>query len=1046
MKKLNSSHWATLIKVSSEKTFRIIKLAILLFMVTVLNVFGSNTFNTNLNLDKETDPAVVMQQNRITGTVTDVNGNPMPGVNIQVEGTTIGSISDVNGKYSIEVQNANNVLIFSFIGYVAQKVTVGNRTVIDISLTEELKALDEVIVVGYGTQKKMNVTGSVSAVNSEALEMRNVTKGSLALVGAMSGIAVRQLSGNPGKNSAEIRIRGLGTFSGAGSSPLILVDGIESSIDNVNPNDIKSVSVLKDAASASIYGSRAANGVILVETKKGIAGAPKFQYYSFVGKQKPTMIPEMVNSWEYAELYNEALTNMGKAKRYTDEDIAKYKSGSDPNYPNFDHMKYLWGTGSGIETKHGLTMSGGNQGTQYMFSAGYYDQKGLVQENFGKRYDLRLNINTKLKNNVSLNVSLSGNKYNGEEPSSLYGGGLGQIVRGALRLTNRIAGFTPDGYYGRNETLHPEADLASKSFVGDGSYYMLSNTELVWDITKNIKISGKLGYTYSNSESKTFRATFAITPSYAITRNSLSQSWATGDALTLQSLAEYDNTFGDHYIHVLAGYSQQSFGSKSLGAYRDDFPNDELYEISVGSTTRATNSGSQSRNSLLSYFGRVNYSFREKYLLEGNIRYDGSSRFPEGKRFGMFPSVSAGWRLSKESFFEDAVPWVSDLKIRGSWGELGNQSIGNYPYQNLLSLGQNYPFGSAMAAGAAVTTLANKNIAWETTRMTDFGFDLSVLKGKLSLTTDYYVKTTFDILYNISASGMLGASPSAENAGTVENRGWDFDLTHRNTIGDFSYGLSANFSAVNNKVLKLANVKLDIAKGLFIGEPIGSTYGYVTDGVFVDAADVQSYPTQPFLSLATPGGIRYKDISGPDGVPDGIVNATYDRQVIGQPIPKSYYGLNLNADYKGFDLSLLFQGEGGRRAMVAIEHFFALDNDGNIQRWVLNERWTTQNPDRNAGYPALMIMSTDFYSQNPSDYWIKNATFLRLKNITLGYTIPSRFTSKLSLSNVRFYLSGENLFTLTKYYPGWDPEMTTGGGDRWYPLTILTVLGINVGF
>jgi TonB-linked SusC/RagA family outer membrane protein len=1028
-----------------EKTFRIIKISVLLFGMGFYNAFGVGTA-TEIGREKTKDLIDFTQQTKVTGTITDAAGAPMPGVNIQVEGTAIGSISDVNGKYSIQVQNANSVLSFSFIGYVPQKVTVGNRSVIDIVLTEEMTALNEVIVVGYGTQKKANITGSVAAVNTAELEKRSVIKGSLALVGAVSGVALRQLSGNPGNNAAEIRIRGLGTFSSAGSNPLILVDGIESSIDNVNPNDIKSVSVLKDAASASIYGSRAANGVILVETKKGVAGAPKFSYFSYVGKSKPTMIPEMVNSWEYAELYNEALANMGQQPRYTADDIAKFKSGTDPNYPNFNHMDYLWSTGKGIESKHGLTMSGGTQATQYMFSVGYYDQGGLVQENFGKRYDLRMSLNTKLKDNVKLDASLAGNIYNGEEPSSLYGGGLGSIVRGALRLTNRIPGFTSDGYYGRNETLHPEADLASKSFVGNGSTYIYSNTELTWDITKSFKVRGQLGYTYSTSESKTFIATFQITPTYGITRNSLNQSWGIGDALTMQAIGEWNKTFGGHVLHAMAGISQQRFKSKSLGAYRDDFPNNELYEISVGSTTRATNSGSASANSLRSYFGRINYSLNDKYLFEGNIRYDGSSRFPEDRRYGVFPSVSAGWRISKESFFRDNISFIDDLKLRGSWGELGNQSVGNYPYQDLLSLGQNYPWGAAVQAGAAVTTLANKNISWETTRMTDAGIDLSVLKSRLNFTADYYVKTTFDILYNISASTVLGASPSAENAGTVENRGWDFDLSYRSSTGDFSYGASANISFVQNEVKKLANVKFDIAKGLFVGEPIGSTYGFVTDGVFVNDAEAAAAPTQPFLAYANSGGIHYLDISGPNGVPDGVVNAAYDRRVIGMPRPTSYYGLTLDAAWKGLDFSVLFQGEGGRKANVTLEHFYAFDNDGNIQRWQMEERYYSGNPNKYAGYPELYITSTDFYSQNPSDYWLRNATFIRLKNMTLGYRLPARWVQKISLNSVRFYASGENLFTLTKFYKGWDPEMSVGGSSRWYPLTKLYVLGVNVEF
>lgn len=1032
------------------KIFRIIKISILLLALGFYYVPGADAA-ADPGRDIANDLSVLDQQLRITGTITDAAGVPMPGVNVQVEGTAIGSISDVNGKYSIQVQNANSVLVFSFIGYVSQKVTAGNRSVIDVTLAQELTALDEVVVVGYGTQKKANITGSVSAVTTDELEKRNVTKGSLALVGAVSGVALRQLSGNPGGDAAEIRIRGLGTFSSAGSNPLILVDGIESSIDNVNPNDIKSVSVLKDAASASIYGSRAANGVILVETKKGVSGAPKFTLFTFVGKTKPTMIPEMVNSWEYAELYNEALANMGQSARYTPSDIDKFKAGNDPNYPNFNHMDYLWSTGNGVETKHGITMSGGTTATRYMFSAGYYNQGGLVQENFGRRYDIRLNLDTQLKKNINLAVSLAGNKYNGEEPSGLYGGGLGSIVRGALRLTNRIPGFMPDAntgvmYYGRNETLHPEADLASKSFVGNGSAYLYSNTELTWDITKSFKLRGQMGYTYSNSESKTFIATFQISPTYGISRNSLNQSWGISDALTLQTIGEWNKTFGGHVLHALAGISQQRFISKSLGAFRDDFPNNELYEISVGSTARATNSGSAGANSLRSYFGRLNYAFNEKYLFEANVRYDGSSRFPEDRRYGIFPSLSAGWRISKESFFADNIAFIDDLKLRGSWGELGNQSVGNYPYQDLLSLGTNYPWGSVVQAGAAVTTLANKNITWETTRMTDAGLDLSVLNNRLNFTADYYVKTTFDILYNISASTILGASPSAENAGTVENKGWDFDLSYRGNAGDFSYGVSGNISFVQNKVKKLANVEVDIARGLFIGKPIGSAYGFVTDGLFVTDEEAKAAPTQPFANYANAGNIHYLDISGPNGVPDGVVTAAYDRLVIGNPRPTSYFGINLDASWKGVDFSALFQGEGGRKSNVPLEHFQAFDNDGNIQRWQMEERFHAGNPDKNAKYPELAILSTDFYTNNPSDYWIRNATFLRLKNVTLGYRLPARWVQKISLNSVRFYVSGENLFTLTGYYPGWDPEMTTGGSARWYPLSKLYVLGVNVDF
>jgi TonB-linked SusC/RagA family outer membrane protein len=984
-----------------------------------------------------------MQQLKITGIITDKSGNTLTGVNIQVEGTIVGSISDINGKYSIEVKNANNVLVFSFIGYTSQKVTVGNNTVINVSLVENVSTLDEVVIVGYGTQKKIDITGSVSNISSEALASKNVTTGSLALVGEMSGVDVRQLSGNPTENATQITIRGLGTFSSAGNNPLVLVDGIESSIDNVDPNDIKSVSVLKDAASASIYGSKAANGVILVETKKGISGAIKFSYYSYFGKQTATEYPKMVPSWEYAQAYNEALVNGGQPKLYTDEDIQKYKSGTDPAYANFDHQKYLWTSGSGLQSKQGISMSGGTPGTQYLFSVGYLNQDGIVMKNYTKRFDMRLNLNTKLTDNVKLNVNLSGNTSIGNDPSAWNDKGMDEITRWSLEHKNYQPGPLGNGYYGNPDTHYSlEADLNSPSFVGKKNSYLFSDAELVWDIFKGFKISGKVGYTYGDAQNKWFRAAYPITPIYSVTPNFLSVGGSNSTALTLQSLIEYNKSIGDHNIHILGGFSQQDYYDSYSNAYRDNFPNNELYEIDAGSVTDATNGGGASENKLKSFFGRGNYSYLDKYLLEANIRYDGSSRFPEKNRYGLFPSFSVGWRVSKEKFFQDAVPWINDLKIRGSWGELGNQSIGNYPYQSLISLGQNYPFGNSLTAGAAVTTLPNTDITWERTKMTDAGLDVSVLDSKIALTVDYFVKTTSDILYSVSASSILGANPSMENAGTVQNKGWDFNLSHKNTFGDFSYSVSANFSLVNNKVLSLANVNQDIAEGLFVGYPIGSRYGFVADGLFVNQADVASYATQPFTSQ--PGDVRYKDISGPNGVPDGKVDYTYDRTVIGSPIPTSTYGLSLTAKYKGFDLALLLQGEGGRKDMIMSWHFTGLPDGGNIEQWQYNERWTSANPDRNAGFPG---MTFNWYpSFEPSTYWIKNATFLRLKNIQIGYTIPSKFTKKVYLDNVRIYVSGENLFTISHFYPSWDPEMHINDWYGWYPMTRLLLAGINVNF
>lgn len=989
----------------------------------------------------------------IRGKVTDEKGEGLPGVSVLVKGTQQGTVSDGSGVYSLSVPNDNAVLVYSFVGYTSQEITVGNRSAIDISLKVDEKGLEEVVVVGYSTQKRVNLTGSVATVTSQELERRTVTKASTALQGQMSGISVRQTSGNPGSNSASMVIRGQGTFSGAGNSPLVLVDGIESSIDNVDPSDIESVSILKDAASAAIFGSKAANGVILVETKKGVSGKPVFNYNMYVGQANPTMIPEMVNSWEYAQAVNENFTYAGQPARYSAADIQKFKDGNDPNFPNFDHIGYLFGSGSGLESKHDISMRGGTEQTQYSFSTGFYRQNGIIMKNNANRYNVRLNLDSKLHRNLKLSVRLSAIKTRSTEPSSPYlnaegsGGGVGGIVSGAMRNANLLPGPTPDGFFSRNETLHPEADLNSASFIKNAGTSLYGNGSLIWDITKDLKITGQIGYTQSNTDYKSFVGRYPITPTYGITLNSLLNRWEQGTGLTLQSIAEYNKTIRNHTIGVLAGIQGQRFESKLISAFRDDFPNNSIYEIDAGATTRGRQNGSASRNTLASYFGRVNYNFKEKYLLEANFRYDGSSRFPQDKRWGLFPSFSAGWRVSQEQFFQDAVSWMSDVKLRASWGRLGNQSIGNYPYQYLVSLGQNYPFGAELAAGGAVTSVSNRNITWESTAITDIGIDLALLKNRISFSADYFIKNTSDILYNVSVSQMLGATPSPTNAGAVQNKGWDFNIRYRNTAGAFSYGASAVLSFVKNKVTKLATLERDINARLFVGHPIGSAYGFQSDGLFVTDAEVAEGPTQPFAFLASAGGIKFKDISGPNGVPDGVVNATYDRTIIGMPLPTSTYGITLNGGYKNLDISFLFQGEGGRKDMISLgQFFFPLENNGNVQREAFENRWTKENPNPNASYPKMSIISSGFYNTNPVDFWYRSATFIRLKNAQIGYTLPKSLMKKTFLDNVRIYVSGENLFTLTNYYKGWDPEMAAGGSAWFYPLSKLYTAGINVRF
>jgi TonB-linked SusC/RagA family outer membrane protein len=991
------------------------------------------------------------QSRAVTGKVTDTKGETLPGVSIKLKGTSIGATSGTDGRYTINVSGNNSILVVTYIGFVSQEVAVNNQTSLDIALAIDMQGLEEVVVVGFGTQKKVNLTGSVASVSSEQLEKRAVTKSSLALQGQMSGIQVRQGGGNPASNGASLVIRGQGTFSGAGTSPLVLVDGIEASLDLVDPNDIQSVSILKDAASAAIFGSKAANGVILVTTKKGIVGKPVFTYNSYIGKTEATMVPEMINSWEYAEVINQVFADAGAVKRYSDADIAKFKSGEDPvNFSNFDHVGNLFDSGNGISTRHDIGVRGGSEQTQYMFSLGYYNENGIITKNDANRYNIRVNLDTRLNNKLKFSLKMAGNLNKNSQPSGINGVGLGTIVGGVMRNANSIPGRMPDGFYGRNETLHPEADLESASFLQNNGTNFYTNGSVIWDIFKDLTITGQIGHTYGIGQSKAYVAKYAITPTYGNALNSLNENWSESSALTLQTIAEYNKKIKDHTFYLLGGVSGQTFDGKGIGAFRDAFPNNSIYEINAGSTARGTQAGSSSRNTLQSYFGRFNYNFRSKYLFEANARYDGSSRFPQDSRWGLFPSLSAAWRISQEGFFMDlkkGMPWLSDLKIRASWGKLGNQSVGNYPYQDLLSLAPVYPFGSALSAGAAITTLANKAITWETTTVNNVGFDLGLFNDKLSFSTDYFIKTTDDILYSVSVSNALGATPGLTNAGSVENRGWDFNLNYRNVVGGFSYGVSAILSLIDNKVTKLSKVNQDIARGLFVGYPIGSAFGYRSNGLFGSNADVTGYPTQPFADQAQGGGIKYLDLSGPNGTPDGVVNAAYDRVIIGKPLPRSTYALTLNGGFKNFDFNFMLQGEGGRNDQVNLgQFFFPLENNSNVQRDAYENRWTAANPNPNAEYPKLRNIASGFFNTNRVDFWYRDASFLRLKNAQIGYTLPKKIISRSGMSSLRLYVSGENLFTLSDFYKGWDPEMQTGGSAWYYPLSKLYVAGVSLKF
>ncbi|MDR1602207.1 MAG: TonB-dependent receptor [Tannerella sp.] len=910
-----------------------------------------------------------------------------------------------------------------------------------VRLLEDALALEEVVVVGYGTQKKINLTGSVTAINSREIAAIKVTQPSQLLAGLASGVTVTQSSGQPGYDNATLRIRGLGTFSSAGTSPLVLIDGISSDLNHINANDIESISILKDAASAAIYGTRAANGVILIETKKGKEGITKVTYQGNFGVQRPSEIPQIVDSWVYAEMINEALRNAGGNQQYTEAEIAKFKSGEDQdNYPNKRHYDDLIKSGNGLQTEHYLNFTGGNTNNSYLFSVGYLNQNGFVAETNHNHYNVLFNANSKLSNSFRLNVKFAGRTGTTSEPTTIRrGDGVEGLLDYALKIPNAIAGKKSDGYYGQQTGFTIEGWMDSEAFIKNASNRMNVSAGFEWDIIKSLKLTGLAGYNYDNTKYKRYYPTLVVDQTYTESPSELTETRTENALLTLQTFLNYDKTFFDiHEFHVLGGFSQESNTNSWLQASRDNFPSNTLYEISAGAPANQKNGGSGYEWALQSFFGRINYIFDGKYLLEANTRYDGSSRFPTGRRWGLFPSVSAGWIVSQENFFR--IEPINHLKIRASWGKLGNQNIGNYPYQQVLTLGVNAPFGVSekMSSGAAATVVPSTDITWEATRVVDAGLDIGLIDNKVNVSIDLYDKLTTDILYNVTASSVLGMTPSVQNAGVVSNKGFDLSLQHRNQINDFSYNISANFSYVKNEVKELATVIQDVNSGLFVGYPLQSIYGYVADGLFVDQQDVDNYPSQP--RVAAPGDIKLTDISGPDGVPDGRVNADYDREIIGNRFPKYTYGMTFAPRYKNVDLFINLYGVGGVNAIMGGYVTNAFYQGSNPQEWMM-DRWTKENPNPNAPYPRFLVVGGGEQQFYNSTYVMQDASFLRISNIQLGYTVPAKLVKNIWMSNLYIYINVKNPITFDHFRDGWDPEMGSG-----YPPARYFNVGVNVNF
>ena len=1012
----------------------------------------TETANTSLTNSAQ------QQKKTITGTVVDTNGEPIIGATIVVQGDAIkGAVTDIDGNFTLTDVSENAILDISYVGMRPQSIPLNGKTTLNITLHEDAELLEEVVVVGYGTQKKVNVIGSIAQVEGEKISQRSTANVTNALTGMMSGVTIIQRSGAPGNpDNNQIRVRGVGSF-GASPTALVLVDGIPGSLSDVNPAEIESISVLKDASTAAIYGARAANGVILITTKSGKEGSVQVSYNGYLGVNTPTAFPDLVPTWEYAQLLNEA-TN---STVYTPEQITKFKDGSDPdNYANENYLRRVFSR-NGLQTNHDININGGSKNTQYLISFGYLKQNGLIEKNDFTRYNARVNLITELLSNLKLTTRINGVMSERREPAVPAGDDVSNMM-GIILKSLRFPGITPvklsDGLYGRGQELHgtPPAWIESSSFFSLPEYKTTINLSLNYKPVKSIELTAMGGVTHNSHEEKRFRSTLNLEGGRVMGPSILEDQMLRGLYKTFQTTINYNKEISAHSFSLLGGYSFENYSDRWVKGGRDNFASNDLPYLDVGAPDNQKSDGSGTEWALQSVFGRLNYNYAERYLLESTVRYDGSSRFPNTKKYGFFPSIAVGWRLSEEAFIREneKLKWLTNLKLKASLGELGNQNIGYYPYQTLYELGRNYPFGTTYATGASITTLTDPNLRWESTRTWDVGFESILWNGALSFNATYFNRYTYDILYapSGSVSSVLGLNISPINTGSLRNKGLEFEIGHRYRKGDFSLDIQGNFNIIHNQIqtLGVGNVEqlngLVGSGGLYIGYPMEIYYGYLSDGVFLNTEDINSWPNQNKITPSPkPGDIRYKDISGPDGVPDGAVDPNYDKVILGSRIPKYTFGLGTNASYKMFDISMQLQGVAGVKGLLNGVAGYAMWQEGNVQRWQADGRFQVNSPQRYPKYPRIETISGGGSPNTEvSDFWVRNASYLRVRNIQLGYTFSKKTLEAMKISSLRFYISGENLFTFSNYPQGWDPEINTYGD--YYPILRNYTFGLNIKF
>ena len=992
----------------------------------------------------------VIGQVTISGTITDNSLEPLIGVNILIKGSNTGTISDFDGTYELTA-NSGDVLIYSYTGFSSQEIIVGNATTIDITLEEDAALLDEVVVVGYSTQKKANLTGAVATVGAAELEARPITNASQSLQGQVSGVWVNQGSGEPGQDGATINIRGIGTLNN--SDPLILVDGIEAPFGNIDPNDIESVTVLKDAASASIYGSRAANGVVLVTTKRGKPNQkPTFSYSGYTGSTDVTSTPDYVwNSQQFMNLRNEADMNSGNPGLYPADVVSQYGNGPNTNW--FDEVLK-----KGSIQQHNLSISGGSENTNFNISLGYLDQEGIIVGAGGsQRYNARLNLDTRVNDKFKIGGSFYVSRQESDLDNVQQDGG---VLARTTRLGPNFPARDDQGRLADRDRTLNSIELSTPNILAEvqalnrvlrdnnflGSFYG------EYEVIPNLKIRGTFAANNTTNDDQFFNRRFETF------------DWRTGDVglvwvgnrgltnyydetlnITSWLQATYEKSFDVHNFKFLLGANQESSKTRFFQAARTELPSNSLAAISTGNPQTSTNNGGASEWALRSFFGRVNYNYDNKYLFEANVRRDGSSRFGANNRWGVFPSFSVGWVVTEEDFFNNEG-FIDFFKIRASWGQLGNQNIGDFPFASSISFDPAYTFGGAIFGAAAQTSLGNPDIKWETTTQTDIGINLSMLNGRWEIEADYFIRTASDILFDQSNPGVTGVrTPTTVNIAEVQNKGWELRSNYRHLIGNGAITLGFNITNVNSEVLSidpsLAGDADRVFDGDFIiqrGSPINALYGLRTVGIFQSQAEIDGAPDQSQFAAPQPGDLRYEDFNG-----DGVIT-TADRQVLGQDNPTLLYGINLGFEVGGFDVRALFQGIGGAQVFERARIFAPFANSGGVST-IWEDRWTPDNPD--ATLPRITIGQGGVNHNVAHSTFISDRSYFRLKNLQIGYNLPAKMFDNNFIQSARVFLNGTNLLTITDYV-GFDPERQARSTNAFasYPQLKILTGGVNIKF